>query len=87
MTAARHDRQSFGCSNDSDMTYFGDAYFRQAQPLAASFRDAFDRARTFVHMREMAEGVEAHSEPQIALGDEVAAQLARWREQRTTVDH
>lgn len=86
MTASRSDRPSFGCDNDSEMTYFGDAYFRQALPLAASFPDAFERARTFVHMREAATGIEAHSEPQIALGDALAAHLENWRQGRAVTE-
>src|SRR5690606_23895545 len=40
LTAARHDRRSFGCSDDSDMTYFGRAYFVDALPKASSFEGA-----------------------------------------------
>ncbi len=87
MTAARHDRRSFGCGDTSEMTYFGEAYFRQALPQADSFREAFDRARTFVRTRELMTGVDEHSEPQIAVGDELARHLEQWRQQREARAH
>ena len=34
ITAAAADRTSFGCSNDRDLTYFGEAFFRDALPEA-----------------------------------------------------
>lgn len=82
MTAARADRTSFGCGDDSDMTYFGKAYFREALPQAESFRDAFERARALIREWEERDGAERHSEPQIALGAALAEHLAAWRRER-----
>ena len=48
ITAARSDRRSFGCSDDSDFTYFGRAFFEQALPAADSLQDAFARASTLI---------------------------------------
>ena len=58
ITAAAADRTSFGCSSDSDLTYFGEAFYRDALPEAASLRDAFDKARAAIAVREAAEGDE-----------------------------
>jgi hypothetical protein len=55
LTAARHDRTSFGCSDDADFTFFGRAYFEQALPHSKSFQDAFKRAAALVHERELKE--------------------------------
>ncbi len=81
MTAARHDRTSFGCSDTSGMTYFGKAFFREALPGAASFSGAFERARAIVRRWEKEQGSERHSRPQIAAGEAITRQLQRWRDQ------
>ncbi len=52
ITAARHDRTSFGCADENDFTYFGKAFFKESLPGAASFADAFRKARTLVEKRE-----------------------------------
>jgi len=76
ITAAAADRTSFGCSNDSELTYFGEAFYGQALPRARSLRDAFDAAKTAVAERESREHVTA-SDPQAYFGEEIEAKLAR----------
>ncbi len=79
MTAARDDRRSFGCGDDSDMTYFGRAYFEQALLQAESFADAFQQARNIIHERENQEQPDSdHSEPQISMGKNIEAYLQAW---------
>ncbi|TDF85872.1 C13 family peptidase [Pseudomonas sp. H9] len=78
MTAARADRVSFGCSEEADFTYFGDALFAQALNQTDDLRQAFDLANTLVAERETVEGFEA-SEPQIWAPSEV---LSRWQQLR-----
>lgn len=78
MTAARADRVSFGCSEEADFTYFGDALFAQALNQTDDLRQAFDLANTLVAEREAVEGFEA-SEPQIWAPSEV---LSRWQQLR-----
>jgi hypothetical protein len=75
ITAAASDRSSFGCSNDRDMTYFGEAFYRDALPKARSLRDAFERARAAIAVRERREGV-TPSEPQAYFGAKIEAKLA-----------
>jgi hypothetical protein len=75
ITAAAADRTSFGCSNDRDLTYFGEAFFRDALPEARSLRDAFDRAKSAIALRERRERVDA-SKPQAYFGAEMEAKLA-----------
>ncbi|WP_442514169.1 C13 family peptidase [Pseudomonas promysalinigenes] len=78
MTAARADRVSFGCSEEADFTYFGDALFAQALNQTDDLKQAFELARTSVAERERREGFEA-SEPQIWAPPAV---LAHWQQLR-----
>src|SRR6185369_17794335 len=48
LAAAAPDRSSFGCADDRDLTYFGEAFYRDALPKAASLRAAFDAARQLI---------------------------------------
>jgi transposase InsO family protein len=75
ITAAAADRTSFGCSNDRDLTYFGEAFYRDALPNARSLRDAFDTAKAAIAARESREHVDA-SNPQAYFGAELQAKLA-----------
>jgi len=64
MTASRADRVSFGCSEEANFTYFGDALFAQALNQTDDLEQAFKLARATVAERELADSFEA-SEPQI----------------------
>lgn len=75
ITAASPDRTSFGCSDDRDLTYFGEAFFRDSLPRAASLRDAFDSATRLVSEREAQEGFEA-SNPQAFFGENIEPRVA-----------
>lgn len=74
ITAAAADRTSFGCSNDRDLTYFGEAFYRDALPDAASLRQAFDAAKSAIDARERREHV-TPSKPQAYFGAEIQAKL------------
>jgi hypothetical protein len=76
ITASAADRASFGCTDDRDLTYFGEAFYRDALPGARSLRDAFVRARAAIESREKAEGVKP-SHPQAFFGSEIEAKLAQ----------
>jgi len=52
ITAAAADRTSFGCSNERDITDFGEAFIRDAWPTAPSLRAAFETARAAISVRE-----------------------------------
>jgi hypothetical protein len=75
ITAAAADRTSFGCSSDADLTYFGEAFYRDALPGARSIREAFDAAKSAIAARERAEG-ETPSNPQAYFGTAIEAKLA-----------
>ncbi|MBC2691112.1 MULTISPECIES: C13 family peptidase [Pseudomonas] len=75
MTASQADRVSFGCSEEADFTYFGDALFAQALNQTDDLEHAFKLAKATVAERELADNFEA-SEPQIWAPKGV---LARWQ--------
>jgi hypothetical protein len=79
ITAAAADRTSFGCSNDSDLTYFGEAFYRDALPEARTLREAFDKAKAAIALRERRERVDA-SRPQAYFGSELEAKLAAMKD-------
>ncbi|MGH6962412.1 MAG: C13 family peptidase [Dongiaceae bacterium] len=77
ITAARADRNSFGCSNENEYTFFGDAYFNQELRRQSSFIAAFDGAAAAIAKRERAEDLQP-SEPQIYVGPAIRAKLAEF---------
>lgn len=77
ITAARADRPSFGCGVRSEITWFGEAFLAEALNRTYDFRHAFQLARAAIRAREQAQG-ETPSEPQIALGEALAARLDAW---------
>ena len=81
MTAARADRVSFGCSEEADFTYFGDALFAQALNQTDDLKQAFELASATVAERERTEGFEA-SEPQLWAPPAVLAHWQRLRQQQ-----
>jgi hypothetical protein len=92
ITAARHDRQSFGCADENDFTYFGRAYFERALPQASSFQDAFRKADGIVRQMELdaaknpgpgGKPADAeHSLPQMWSPPGIERQLGRWWTQK-----
>ncbi len=75
MTASRADRVSFGCSEEADFTYFGDALFGRALVQTDDLQQAFNDAKAYVARRETEDNFEA-SEPQIWAPKGV---IARWQ--------
>ncbi len=73
ITAASHDRTSFGCVAQNDWTYFGDAMINHALRRPQSLVAAFTEARTLVGEWEAQSRV-MPSQPQFYLGGETS----RW---------
>jgi hypothetical protein len=67
ITAAAKDRTSFGCSDERHLSYFGEAFYRDALPVARSLRAAFEATRDLIHHRESTEKV-TPSLPQSSFG-------------------
>ncbi|KQQ60455.1 peptidase C13 [Pseudomonas sp. Leaf129] len=81
MTASRADRVSFGCSEEADFTYFGDALFAQALNQTDDLQQAFELASRHVAEREITDNYEA-SQPQIWAPKGVLAHWRRLRQQQ-----
>jgi len=75
ITAASATRTSFGCSDNADLTYFGEAFLKDALPKAKNFEDAFKKAKAIIESREKAENITA-SDPQISMGKNIRAKLS-----------
>jgi peptidase C13-like protein len=75
ITAADAFHSSFGCSYESDYTWFSEALYDDALRTTFSFAQAFDAAKRAVSARERAEGY-APSNPQMALGAAMRQKLA-----------
>lgn len=86
IAAARQDRQSFGCADENDFTYFGRAYFKESLPQSASFSEAFRKAEALVGEWEAADrkapGGDGKGEPSLPQMSNPAAiekYLEQWR--------
>lgn len=82
ITAAAADKNSFGCENENDYTYFGKAYFDEALRKTWSFTEAFEMAKPEIAAREKQDEY-TPSEPQMVVGKNIAPVLeafARTRE-------
>ena len=81
LSEQRIDKVSFGCSEEADFTYFGNALFAQALNQTDDLQQAFTRAKEYVAEREQADGFEA-SEPQIWAPKGVLNHWQRLRQQQ-----
>src|SRR6266550_1357078 len=77
LTASATDRTSFGCGTESNATYFADALFQHALRFEDSFVKAFAQARERIAEHEREQKVSPPSDPQIYIGDEMAAKLPK----------
>jgi len=75
ITAAAPDKMSFGCNDKRELTYFGEAFYRDALPGAASLRAAFEAAVARIAAREHAEGL-VPSQPHAHFGTAIERKLA-----------
>jgi hypothetical protein len=75
ITAADASNTSFGCDDKHELTYFGQAFFKEALPGSGSLEQAFQRAATLISQRESAQGLD-HSNPQMYMGALMRAKLA-----------
>jgi peptidase C13-like protein len=67
ITAAARNRTSFGCSDQRDLTYFGEAFYRDSLSQSTHLRTAFDAARREIRRREKEIDVRP-SQPQAYFG-------------------
>jgi hypothetical protein len=74
ITAADSQHSSFGCDDDRDLTYFGEALLRDSLPGAKSLEEAFQKAKDLIRRREISEH-KVPSNPQISVGSALHAKL------------
>ncbi len=80
ITAAAPDRNSFGCSNTNEWTYFGKAYFDEALRKTVSFTKAFEIAKPLIEEREKKEKFDP-SNPQMSVGSAIKGKLEELERQ------
>ncbi|HEY6923845.1 MAG TPA: C13 family peptidase [Steroidobacteraceae bacterium] len=73
-TASDAGHTSFGCTDDRDLTYFGEAFLKDSVPTTTSLEAAFKKAAELIQHREVAEHLE-HSNPQLYIGPTIRQKL------------
>ncbi len=76
IAAAAPDRKSFGCNDSRWLTYFGEAFFKDALAGTGSLRAAFTQARSALEKKERASGI-VPSLPQASFGELIEARLEK----------
>jgi len=74
-TASDAEHTSFGCEDDRDLTYFGEAFLKDSIPTTPTLEAAFKKAADIIQRRETAEHLE-HSSPQLYIGPQIRQKLA-----------
>lgn len=77
ITASAANKSSFGCSNEAEYTYFGQAFFAESLPKLRRFQPAFESASKRIAEREKMMGFEP-SEPQLVMGEAIKARLPEF---------
>lgn len=77
VTAAREDRQSFGCGESNMYTFFDQCVW-ESFPAAPNFPRLATRVRDCVAQREIEEGAIPPSEPQINVGNAIGRPLSQY---------
>ena len=75
VTAADAAHSSFGCDDERELTWFGEAFLKDALPGSASLEAAFHKAAELIAHREDAEH-QTHSNPQLFVGAQMRRKLA-----------
>jgi peptidase C13-like protein len=75
VTAADAAHSSFGCEDERELTWFGEAFLKDALPTSASLEEAFRKAAGLIARREDSEH-QIHSNPQLYVGPLMQQKLA-----------
>lgn len=75
-TASAADRTSFGCGDENDFTYFGEAVFKDQLSTSYSIIQSLHAAREAITVREQDEKLQA-SNPQIFIGADILPKLEK----------
>lgn len=73
-TAAAADKTSFGCSDQRELTYFGEAFFKDSLAQSGSLEESFDQTLILINERESSEN-RTSSNPQSRIGDLIRPKL------------
>jgi hypothetical protein len=74
ITAADAGHSSFGCDDDRDLTYFGEAFLKDSIPTTRTLEEAFRKAAALIEQRETSEH-KIRSNPQMSVGAQIHAKL------------
>ena len=74
VTASDSDHSSFGCDDERELTYFGEAFLKDSVPTTRTLEDAFKKAVVLVRERETKES-KTPSNPQISIGTNIREKL------------
>jgi hypothetical protein len=85
ITASDASHSSFGCDDDRDLTWFGEAFLKDALPASGSLEEAFHKAAALVARREE-EQHQVHSNPQLYVGELMQRKLAELPPAKTERD-
>jgi hypothetical protein len=80
MTASAVDRMSFGCEDERELTYFGEALLQNQLQTQLSIAAAFEGTAKEITLREQQEHL-APSYPQIYIGQAMQEKLRRLERQ------
>lgn len=86
ITAAADKKQSYGCSDDADLTYFTNAYFNQALSETTDLEKAYELAREKVTQREKNENLPTTSDPQIYIGKNIKEILKNYKPVKLVIE-
>jgi hypothetical protein len=81
VTAADAAHSSFGCDEDRELTWFGEAFLKDALPGASSLEEAFHKASGLIARREETEH-ETHSNPQLSMGGAIRRKLGELKAEK-----
>ena len=85
VTASDASHSSFGCEDDRELTWFGEAFLKDSLPGSASIEAAFNKAAALIARRESAEH-QVHSNPQLFVGALMAKKLEALEAGRPLAD-
>ena len=86
VTAADAAHSSFGCQEDRELTWFGEAFLKDALPASDSLEEAFARAARLIAQREDSEH-QVHSNPQLFVGTLMRRKLKELEASRPAPEH
>ena len=85
VTASDAEHTSFGCEEDRDLTWFGEAFLKESLPGSASLEAAFHHASDLIRQREAADH-QVHSNPQLYVGELMKRKLVEVEALRPAPD-